>query len=48
MSEIELDNLQASIDCLTQKLDGIGLEIYHLTSAIGSLANAVRELKKED
>lgn len=43
-NEEQLENISNSICDLTGKLDGVGIEIYHLNSAVTSLKCAIDKL----
>ena len=43
-----LENLANAVSGLTDKLDGIGIEIYHLNSSISSLKNSIDRMKEEE
>lgn len=45
---MDTDNLADAISFLTEKLNGIGIEIYHLSSSIESLRNAIVTLKEKE
>ena len=44
---MDTENLEAAIYSLVEKLNGIGIEIYHLNSSISSLKESVNMLSKE-
>ena len=46
--EDSIDTLASEVSSLTQKLDGIGIEIYHLNGAICSLKSAIERLANKD
>jgi hypothetical protein len=49
MSDEEgLENLANAISLLTDKLDGVGIEIYHLQSSIDSLKNSIDKILERD
>jgi prefoldin subunit 5 len=43
-NEESLENIANSVAMLTDKLHGVGLEIYHLNSTIASLNIAIKDL----
>ncbi len=43
-----IETLANEISALTQKLDGIGIEIYHLNSAITSLKCSIDRMKEKE
>ena len=48
--ENEIESLASTISMLTDKLDGVGIEIYHLSDSISTLASRLEDLlsKKDD
>ena len=46
--ELDIDSLVSAIDSLTEKLNGVGIEIYHLNSAKTTLNNSVYRLANKD
>lgn len=43
----DLENLSSSVCDLTEKLHGIGIEIYQLNSTLGSLKCAIERLRED-